>query len=122
MLLVLLLILLFLCQEATGVTGDSLTPDGEAAYWSMRYTIRGGVEKEGTNDVPVFLASSMDAILVTGAAGRSLANKQLEHVGGIALLGNAACRALAIYHHHQQAVARNLLGGQGQVSKSRTQQ
>lgn len=35
----------------------------------MRYTIRGGVEKEGTNDVPVFLASSMDAILVTGAAG-----------------------------------------------------
>ena len=45
--------------------GDSLTPEGDAAYWSMRYTIRGGMTED--HDVPVFLASSMDAILVTGA-------------------------------------------------------
>lgn len=46
--------------------GDSLTPEGDAAYWSMRYTIRCGVTDEF--DVPVFLESSSEAILVTGGA------------------------------------------------------
>lgn len=67
--------------------GDSLTPEGDAAYWSMRYTIRGGMTED--HDVPVFLASSMDAILVTGAvtcearasaAGPSLAMQWLVGV------------------------------------------
>jgi hypothetical protein len=48
------------------VKGDSLTPEGEAAYWSMRYTIRKGVTEAQECDVPVFLDSSMEAILVTG--------------------------------------------------------
>lgn len=51
-------------QEDGDVWGDSLTPEGEAAYWSMRYTIRRGVTDEF--DVPVFLESSSEAILVTG--------------------------------------------------------
>jgi hypothetical protein len=50
------------------VRGDSLTPEGEAAYWSMRYTVRRGVTDE--YDVPVFLESSSEAILVTGESRR----------------------------------------------------
>lgn len=51
-------------QEDRDVAGDSLTPEGEAAYWALRYTIRRGVTEDF--DVPVFLGSSVDAILVTG--------------------------------------------------------
>lgn len=47
---------------------QSLTPEGDAAYWSLRYTIRRGFTEGVEFDVPVFLESSMDAILVTGAA------------------------------------------------------
>jgi hypothetical protein len=53
-------------QEDADVRGDGLTAEGEAAYWSMRYTIRRGVTEETEYDVPVFLESSSEAILVTG--------------------------------------------------------
>jgi hypothetical protein len=53
-------------QENAGVERDSLTGAGEPAYWSERFKL---ADKMGTGDpeLPVFLRSSLNAILVTGA-------------------------------------------------------
>jgi hypothetical protein len=54
------------------VSRDSLTPDGQPAYWSQRYRLRGAVtagptgSRSSQHDVPEFLNSSKEAIVVTG--------------------------------------------------------
>lgn len=57
-------------QEDYDVGRDSVTPDGQPAYWTHRYRFRGAVTATGSGsaafDVPEFLASSKEAILVTG--------------------------------------------------------
>lgn len=60
-------------QEDKDVKLDSLTPDGQPAYWTQHYRLRGAVSSSSSNtgsssqvDVPEFLASSKEAILVTG--------------------------------------------------------
>lgn len=60
-----------LLQEHRDVARDSVTPDGQPAYWTSRYQFRGAVTSTGSGaaagfDVPDFLASSKEAILVTG--------------------------------------------------------
>eukprot|EP00775_Hariotina_reticulata_P011046 gene11046-11201_t len=64
----------FMVKEYADVGRDSLTPEGEPAYWSMRYRLRGSVTTTvGSSasaasgyDVPELLASSAEAILITG--------------------------------------------------------
>lgn len=49
---------------------DSITPDGQPRYWSQRYRLRGAVaagSRSSQHDVPEFLNSSKEAIVVTGA-------------------------------------------------------
>jgi hypothetical protein len=59
-------------QEDADVSRDSLTPDGQPAYWSQRYRLRGAVtagpagSRSSQHDVPEFLNSSKEAIVVTG--------------------------------------------------------
>lgn len=56
-------------QEDKDVKLDSLTPDGQPAYWTQHYRLRGAVSSSSSSsqvDVPEFLASSKEAILVTG--------------------------------------------------------
>lgn len=61
---------------------DSLTPDGQPAYWTQRYRLRGAVTASAQAqarhqvDVPEFLASSKEAILVTGGWAGGLASTE----------------------------------------------
>ncbi|KAF6252370.1 Spc98 family-domain-containing protein [Scenedesmus sp. NREL 46B-D3] len=62
----------FMVKEDADVSRDSLSPDGQPAYWSQRYRLRGAVtaghagSRSSQHDVPEFLNSSKEAIVVTG--------------------------------------------------------
>ncbi|WIA09445.1 hypothetical protein OEZ85_008849 [Tetradesmus obliquus] len=59
----------FMVKEDADVSLDSITPDGQPRYWSQRYRLRGAVtagSRSSQHDVPEFLNSSKEAIVVTG--------------------------------------------------------